>query len=107
MIPRASASLIIRTGGAGRPCRQDLYLKKTSSFQIGLGLPADGVHRQACPALAAVALDLEPDNTAVEALYYRWSRLGGPTVALHETDQASASALSFPITAFRAPWVRP
>src|ERR1700754_1556423 len=61
------------------------------AFQRGLKLPdrrvprpADGIERQACPRLAAVALDLQPAQAAVEALRrrLRWSavafHLDGP-----------------------------
>jgi len=58
------------------------------AFQRRLELPdrrvsrsADGAERQARPGLAAIALDLEPAQPAVEALGDRWGRLRGPAIA--------------------------
>jgi hypothetical protein len=73
VISRAAVSLIIRTGGAWRPFRHDRHFSEASSFQIGvIPRPADGIEPQARPGLAAIALDLEPAKSAVEALPDRW-----------------------------------
>ncbi len=59
-------------------------------FQRSLQLPerrvarsADGVERQTRPRLAAIALDLQPAQSAVNALPDRRRRLRGLAVAFH------------------------
>ena len=45
--------------------------------------PADRIERQACSGLAAVTLDFEPGQSAVQALRDRRRRLSRPTIAFH------------------------
>jgi hypothetical protein len=39
--------------------------------------------RSACSSLAAIALDLQPTQPAVETLGNRWRWLSGPAIAFH------------------------
>src|SRR5262245_27846720 len=45
--------------------------------------PTDCVQRQTRPCLASAAFNLQPTVTAIQALAYRWRRLGGAAIALH------------------------
>jgi hypothetical protein len=48
--------------------RHDLHFGDASSFRIGVARPADGVERQACARLAAIAFDFEPTQAADDGL---------------------------------------
>jgi hypothetical protein len=61
------------TTGISAPPRASRYVPR----------PADAVERDAGFSFAPVASDLQPGETAIQALPYRWRRLRRPTVALH------------------------
>src|ERR1700722_13607082 len=64
--------------------------------------PADGIERKARPRLTAIALHLEPAESAIETLRDRRRRLRRPAVPSIRIDQASASARSASRIAFLA-----
>ena len=59
--------------------------------------PADGVQRQARPGLVAIALHLEPAQTAAKTLTDRWRWLGWAALALHaDRPGFRLRSISFP-----------